>query len=467
MLSRPHIARARLPVEQTSEVSQEGLDGAALQENELRNPMRVTAFRFALALIFVRFSMIQQIFKYLTGIDSYLLYIVGIPAIFAILATGGLRRCFRFRPAIYWSCYALWMIPTSIFSTWKSGSLELMYGFWRTELIMLLVVGGCVMNWRECRLVILTVASAAVVNLASIPLFGKSDPHSRESLGFGTVANSNDLAGHLLLVLPFLMWIVLGTKSFFLRLVVFLLLGYGLYQVLATGSRGALLGVIAALLVFVFSATPKVRLITILVVPVLLILVASILPKADLNRILSFSHDDSSASKEALASSAQREQLLEDSITFTLQHPLLGIGPGQFPVNEGKFRKLPGEGPGLYYGTHNTYTEASSEMGILALVFLLCGIGSTLALLNKIGRHCKGKSELANLSRAVFCVRIAVVGFSVAIFFLNFAYTFYLPSMGGMAIALAWATIPGKAVPAEEPKKIGRIVGLRRAQSSI
>jgi hypothetical protein len=34
---------------------------------------------------------------------------------------------------------------------------------------------------------------------------------------------------------------------------------------------------------------------------------------------------------------------------------------------------------------------------------------------------------------AVFCIMLGMVGFTVAITFLNFAYFFYLPAMAGLA----------------------------------
>ena len=59
-------------------------------------------------------------------------------------------------------------------------------------------------------------------------------------------------------------------------------------------------------------------------------------------------------------SSEARRQLLRRSLDLAIEHPLVGIGPGNFPTFSGN-----------WHVTHNTYTEIAVEAGIPALVLFL------------------------------------------------------------------------------------------------
>ncbi len=399
---------------------------------------RKVIFYFALALVFIRFSMIHQILAYQLHTELYLLYWVSIPVFIGVIVLSGLKRVFQYQPAIYWTAFGLWLIPTSFFSTWKGGSTSQISGYYRTELIMLFAIAFLVITWKECRLLLYTIAAAALINVASVIFYSELDQNGRTSLVFGTVANPNDYAGHLIYVLPFLLWLILTSKSIYLRIAVLLAMALGLYEILAAGSRGAMLGLVAALVVFAITTTPKLRRILLLTTPILAVLIIALLPGPVVHRIFLFSANSSETSSEAIESSNNREQLLKDSIKITLQNPLFGVGPGQFGNNEGQ--QTASSGQALWYEAHNSFTQIASENGIPGFVLYVGGILSTLLLLNRTGRYCIGRSTLKEIASAVLCLRISLISFCITIFFLNFGYFFYLPAMAGIAIALATST---------------------------
>jgi O-antigen ligase len=262
--------------------------------------------------------------------------------------------------------------------------------------------------------------------------FRQLDENGRTSLAFGSVANSNDYSGHLIFVIPSLLWVILINKSKHLRLAAFLALALGLYEVLAAGSRGAVLGLITAVLVFAFTTTAKIRRFVLVTVPILGLLVIALQPISVRHRLFSF---DSEATSEALESAHDRKQVLNDSIRTTIQNPLLGIGPGQFSNVEGKRTRTTGQS--LWIEAHNTFTCVASENGIPGLVLFMGGILSSLFLLNQTARLLAGKPNVEEVATAVMCVRIGLISFCVTVFFLNFAYFFYLPALAGIAIAVA------------------------------
>jgi len=401
--------------------------------------------------------MIHQILEFKLHADLYLLYFFALPVFIGIFTSGSFKRIFHYRPAIYWTAFGLCLIPASAFSIWPGGSFALLGGYLRTEFIMLFAIACLVATWQECRLLLYVIASAAVVNIASIIFFSGIDENGRTILLFGTISNSNDYPAHLIFVLPFLLWCVLVTRYRLLRIAGFLAIGLGLYEILASASRGALLGLLAALVVFLATTTAKLRRIILVAIPVLSVIVITLLPATVRDRIFSFSDSGAQNSSEARESAIAREQLLRESIRFTLERPLFGVGTGQFSVAEGS--QVRGNQVGaersLWQGTHNSFTQIASENGIPALLCYIAGIVSSLLLLNKVARFCRRKPEFREISIAVLCLRLSLIGFCAAIFFLNFGYFFYLPAIAGIVIALASATTKLAAVqnPAVNEKR--------------
>jgi O-antigen ligase len=69
----------------------------------------------------------------------------------------------------------------------------------------------------------------------------------------------------------------------------------------------------------------------------------------------------------AIGSQVQRQELFKKSLYITITHPLLVVGPDQFAVAvAGDSAKQGVHSPSL--GTHNSYTQVSSECGIPAFI---------------------------------------------------------------------------------------------------
>lgn len=408
---------------------------------------------FGLCIIFIRFSMIHQVLAYLVKVNLYLLYVFGAPAILAVLMSGGFVRVLKYRTAIYWVLFAAWVVAAVPFSTWKGGSAALVSVFLRTELIMMFIIGGVAVNRRDVRKLLYAVALGCVVNLFVSKIFGSVDVNDRVNLGIiGAVANSNDFAGHLIFVLPFLLWVAITAKNV-IRLLAIGGLGWGVYLLLASGSRGAGVALVVGILFALLVASGKQRIMFLAATPILLAIAISLVPHKALQRIVSFSSSEANSSEEALLSSQIRQKLLQDSIKDMLQHPIFGVGPGQFSENEG-IASRSGQGPGLWFQTHNSLTQVGSECGLPALLFYLLAIGSAYLQLTRTGRKIRDIPELADMTAAVFCMRLSLVSFFTAVLFLNFGYFFYLPAMSGMAIILDLAVenalktrIPAPAAP--------------------
>jgi O-antigen ligase len=180
----------------------------------------------------------------------------------------------------------------------------------------------------------------------------------------------------------------------------------------------------------------KNRLVLLLLLPVAIGIFVVLIPKNVTERLSSFSTSDAGAQAEALQSSEIRQYELTQSLTYTFQHPIFGVGPAEFALYEGTHNQVIGT-HGTYRDTHNTFTEISSECGIPGFLIFVAGIVSTLLLLNVVYRQAHQRPDCNDIALALLCIMVGMIGFCVAITFLTFGYSFYLPAMGGLAIAVA------------------------------
>jgi O-antigen ligase len=109
---------------------------------------------------------------------------------------------------------------------------------------------------------------------------------------------------------------------------------------------------------------------------------------------------DTFESKEAADSAATRIKLLQRSIYMTAMHPLFGVGPGQFAVAENNLAKAEGKERGIWYYTHNAYTQTSSEAGIPALILYIMAIFASYRGLADIRKR-GPTEEIREMAKAV------------------------------------------------------------------
>ena len=419
------------------------------EDSQQSNPLRKVAFYFGLGLFLVIFGVLPELVYYITGSNTYLLYFFFPPAVIGAFITGGLRRTLRFRASWLWIAFFAWMILATPFSYWKGGSTARVYDYGRLSLPLLFIMGGLATNWKEIRAIFYTIASAAFINVLSARFFLHADQGGRVSLdASGTIGNSNDLAAHLLLVLPFLLFIVMDRKKLgVIRYALLLPILYGIWVITSTASRGALIAMAIVFLFVLLRATAAQRILAVVAAVVISASLFLLLPGSVLNRLGTLVGQEH---EEADESAESRSYLFRTSIKYTLQHPLFGVGPDQFSNFEGNEKLSEGQ-VGNWHATHCAWTQVSSECGIPALIFFTLAIGSALMIVNKTWRQARkeGYTEIAN---ACFCYLMAMVGFLVAITFLANAYRFYLPAMIGLAISIRFVALQQMSARPEQAR---------------
>jgi O-antigen ligase len=119
-----------------------------------------------------------------------------------------------------------------------------------------------------------------------------------------------------------------------------------------------------------------------------------------------------------------RQDLWRVARQISADHPIVGVGLGNFQVQAPRYTQRPGE---LRYAhfvaetpnvAHNTFLQLSAETGIVGLVLFLTVVISCLRAAWRAGRSfdASGDSGFAALSQAIV---VAIIAFMVAAFFLS------------------------------------------------
>jgi putative inorganic carbon (hco3(-)) transporter len=428
---------------------------------QVNSPLRVIGYYFALVYIFTVFTQLHQLLLMAVGTDTHMLMIIGVPMVVLVLSSGGIRRTLHWRAAQYWVGFSIAMIIAVAFSSWRSESLRITLTWIRVEILVLFVIAGCVLTWSEVRRLMTVLAWAAVVDVvAGRAIAGQVE--GRFELTGTTMSDPNDYAAHMILILPCLLLVVVGSwRSMFARIAAAGVLLYGVFLILLTGSRGGLVALAVTILYCLLRLRPGQKLLAVSMAILLAFLATSVLPETILTRFsTTFISADSPEQDPDIARAVEsregRRYLLKQSLLATLSHPIFGVGAGQFQNYEGRKAREAGL-HGSWHETHNSLTQVSSEIGIPALLFFLAAIIATYRLLDQVyraaGRRPRTR-ENQQIRATAFCLLISLVGFCVASLFLSLAYRFYLPALTGLAIVLYRAVQQKWSVPVAQSETV-------------
>ncbi len=208
-----------------------------------------------------------------------------------------------------------------------------------------------------------------------------------------------------------------------------------------TGSRGAMIGFVVMLLVVFLRASimgkPKIMMAGVLFMGVVL----TTMPGTLISRYKTVADEDDAAemggamAESAGASMQSRKLLLRHSLIFTIKHPLFGVGPGMFVVADDAYMKSLGLRRGAWLGTHNSYTQVSSEVGIPAFLFFAAAVVMSLKGPYQVYKRTCGDPRLEEMGDMALALHYCMLIYAVTILFEHIAYTITLPVFGGLAAA--------------------------------
>ncbi len=311
------------------------------------------------------------------------------------------------------------------FASWRGGSFEVVViGFSKVVLITVSLPIVITTKVRLRRL--LFVQAAAVMAMAMLAATGRSRPVLPSEIGnrvMGTLGgvfeNPNDFAFIIALAFPLCFAFMLRTsrplrKAFWAVGLVLMA-----YTVMTTYSRAGLIALVmgAGVTLWEFGVKGRRHHLILLAALVGILLFLAGHPANYADRVKTIFDPDLDPTGSAQA----RRDVFSRSIETTLEHPLLGVGPGNFQDISGTWRE-----------THNTYTQLSSEGGIPALLLFLIILRLAFSKVRLAQRMVPRQSELGLLASAL---RASLASFAVGVLFSSAAYHFFPYFLIGFASA--------------------------------
>ncbi|HJP91482.1 MAG TPA: O-antigen ligase family protein [Pyrinomonadaceae bacterium] len=237
----------------------------------------------------------------------------------------------------------------------------------------------------------------------------------------GLFENSNDLALHLVTMIPIAVVLALVKKNPLRKIVYFGIAFLMLAAVIITFSRGGFIGLTAMTLVMArkLGRRNKTATLATLVLGIIFFLVVA--PGAYGGRLATIFN----SAADVTGSSSQRTEVLKRSIWVALRYPLLGVGIGNF------HHKSEHE-----LGTHNAYTQVAAETGIPAMICYIIFLVHPLRKLRLIERELFERNENSRFYYLAIGLQASLVGYMVSSFFAAVAYQWYVYYLVGYAIAL-------------------------------
>jgi O-antigen ligase len=376
--------------------------------------------------------------------------------IFAIIG-GNLFAAFKSPVGMALTGFSVCLLIDIPFSFWRGNSFELVTDTWAKSFSMFVITAALLPSLRNSARSVKILAWSFLATAILGFVYGNSQD-GRFGLSQGLYKGSNELATAMAQGCIFWLFMMRNPASSFpKRILSAIPLIPLLVILLETASRAGLI-VIAVLVVMTFfqlSAGGKTAMVVLVIVAVTA--GAVLMPATARQRFATIFGSASAADTavvgaSALESSAQRGFLLKRSLMLTLEHPLFGVGPGQFSVAENGLAQLEGK-RGQWLGTHNTYTQISSECGLPALLFFVASLffcWRELKTAEKIHRTISHPDSAGYLAVA-YTLRLALISYAVFFCFEHIGYTLFYPVVAGIIVAFSRAS---RALVQEQPVRL-------------
>ena len=237
----------------------------------------------------------------------------------------------------------------------------------------------------------------------------------------GLFDNSNDLALHLVTMIPLAFVLGLENKNPLRKLIFWATTLLMIASVIITFSRGGFIGLIVMALVLVRKLARRNKSLALAALVLGVVFFLAVAPGAYAGRLATI-FDSAS---DITGSSSQRTVVLKRSILVALRYPLFGVGLGNF--HHKSEQEL---------GTHNAYTQVAAECGIAAMVFYIIFIVHPLRKLRMIERELFERNENSRYYYLAIGLQASLIGYMVSSFFAAVAYQWYIYYLVAYAICL-------------------------------
>jgi len=307
------------------------------------------------------------------------------------------------------------MILTIPFSVWRGGAFNTVFQKFSKGVIIALLIGMIVgAMWELRRLLWTQAAAVALVTVLSV-LIHPGGGWRLSGIQKGILENPNDLAINIAINFPLCVAFLLGSRGVVKKGVWGLGLAFMIYAVVITYSRGGLLALIMSGLICLWEFGVKGRRFHVLMTAGIVFIVAAGVALSTphfIKRMQSLVQGNIKGSGDR-GSLEAREELLKESIRIALQHPIVGVGPGMFPVFTN-----------YWAVAHNTYTELAAEAGFPALTLFLMALGGAFRNLRRV-RKSPSYDEDKELQLWTGALWASLAGYMVGAMFASTEYNLF------------------------------------------
>jgi hypothetical protein len=449
----PHEVRSGGRAEITGQGTSPGAEEAEVAATSKEEPGSLLHWLGLLALcLYLPSGLITELSLKLFGGHLYLAVVAMSVMMAAFLLSGGILRTVKSTIGKLWWALLAWMILAAPFSYWKGGTLITLANYIPRAHFLLFFVSAFVVNLRQAQFLMRYQGALGYLYLIWCALFGEVDPVTGR---FGIphslfLANANDLAIQLLVSSGAFFHLAMQ-KGLLSRLFGFAGWSITLYYLLKTGSRGTFLAAVVVFLLVGYFLRPAVRWTLAATAGITLVVALLAVPSDSLRRLtLIFLEPDSAVARglargeqeaSSVASQMQRWGLLKESLWYTVTNPVFGVGQGQFINKVGGDAASEGE-RSAWLGTHNMYTQISSECGIPALALFVGVIWLSIRRSTRLIQLSRVSATAAPWESIAFSLFAMLTAFAVSGIFHHIAYSPLLPLLAGQVTTLEIVTRP-------------------------
>jgi O-antigen ligase len=397
---------------------------------------------FAGLLCVYIFMLYSRVFEatMLIGLPNiYLMFVLSGFALLMAFFNGGVLRAAKTRCGILLLLFTLWACFILPFSSWRSESLKELVNVWLKSAAAFFIVVGLTTTFAHSKKVFAAVGYGAAASALLIAVTNRY--YAGRATSLGSLGNANEVAFHIALGLPFLVLLISRVKVIY-KIPIAAVAVLSLALSFKTASRGGLIMTAAIVGVAVLKVSFANKFKIVAVATVGLVITLLIADKGQLERYKTI-FNSSSSSAEALSakeSADNRKHKLEQSLELTLQHPLVGVGMGVFVSAAAEMSKKRGEHQD-WLASHNSYTQISSETGVIGFVIISAVFFFSLRALLRLNRTAR-RLKLKEAQSMSLCMLLSSIALAIHFFFDAIAYDFYLPMVAGLGTALVWTTRP-------------------------
>ena len=282
-----------------------------------------------------------------------------------------------------------------------------------TEYLKVIVVFVIMVNVvrtekRLTKLIVLVLVASCVLSIGALNDYrlGNLVLQGRRIAGVigGLFSNPNDLALHLVTMIPLSLAMMLGSRSLLkkgLYLACSLLLMAGM---VATFSRGGFLGFVCVMGFLVWKLAPRNRMFFGALGLAAVLATIAIAPSAYRSR-LATTND---------ASAVARTDDLKRSILVAARHPAFGVGMDNYIIYSNVNKT-----------THNAYTQVAAEMGVVALLVYVAFLVTPFRQLKRIEQTALTIKRKPPVYYLAIGLQASLVAYMVVSFFASVAYLWY------------------------------------------